>query len=118
MLPTAIVGAGPYGLSIAAHLRRNGIPFRIFGRPMDNWRSHMPKGMMLKSDGFASNLYDPSGAFTLKDFCAEHKIPYTDSTIPVGLDTFAAYGMAFQERLVPELEERYVASITRLSDGF
>src|SRR5215510_7490429 len=27
----AIVGAGPYGLSIAAHLRACGIRFRIFG---------------------------------------------------------------------------------------
>ncbi|MCU1299900.1 MAG: Pyridine nucleotide-disulfide oxidoreductase, partial [Candidatus Sulfotelmatobacter sp.] len=30
MLDTAIVGAGPYGLSIAAHLRSRGIPFRVF----------------------------------------------------------------------------------------
>jgi cation diffusion facilitator CzcD-associated flavoprotein CzcO len=118
MLDTAIIGAGPYGLSIAAHFRRNGIPFRIFGRPMDNWRSHMPKGMMLKSDGFASNLYDPDNEFTLKDFCAERGIEYTDTTIPVGLDTFSAYGVAFQERMVPEVEDRYVVSVSRLSDGF
>jgi cation diffusion facilitator CzcD-associated flavoprotein CzcO len=30
----AIVGAGPYGLSIAAHLNAREIPFRIFGSPM------------------------------------------------------------------------------------
>ena len=71
MLETAIVGAGPYGLSVAAHFRHLGIPFRIFGRPMDSWLVHMPKGMMLKSDGFASNLYDPEDRFTLKQFCAE-----------------------------------------------
>ena len=59
MLDTVIIGAGPYGLSIAAHLRHRGIPFRIFGRPMDSWLQHMPKGMMLKSDGFASDIYDP-----------------------------------------------------------
>ena len=59
MIETAIIGAGPYGLSIAAHLRHAGVPSRIFGRPMDTWVSHMPKGMMLKSDGFASDLYDP-----------------------------------------------------------
>ena len=53
MIETVIIGAGPYGLSIAAHLRGRGIPFRIFGRIMDSWRTHMPKGMCLKSDGFA-----------------------------------------------------------------
>ena len=68
MLEAVIIGAGPYGLSIAAHFRRRGIPFRIFGRPMDSWRAHMPKGMRLKSDGFASNIYDPESAFTLKQF--------------------------------------------------
>ena len=63
MLETAIIGTGPYGLSIAAYLRRLGISYRIFGRPMDSWISHMPKGMMLKSDGFASNIYAPGAQF-------------------------------------------------------
>lgn len=59
MTRVAIIGAGPYGLSIAAHLRAYGIPFRIFGAPLDSWRRHMPVGMMLKSDGFASSLSAP-----------------------------------------------------------
>jgi thioredoxin reductase len=118
MLNTAIVGAGPYGLSIAAHLRRRSIPFRIFGRPMDSWLAHMPKGMMLKSDGFASNIYDPERAFTLQRFCAERGIEYADAGIPVRLETFAAYGLAFKDRMVPELEDKLVASIDRLPDGF
>ena len=42
-----IVGTGPYGLSVAAHLRKRGLSFRIFGRPMDSWLAHMPKGMLL-----------------------------------------------------------------------
>src|SRR5271170_2597104 len=118
MLDTAIIGAGPYGLSIAAHFRRHGIPFRIFGRLMDSWRAHMPKGMCLKSDGFASNIYDPDGEFTLSRFCAEQGIEYSDSGIPVRLDTFSAYGLAFKERMVPELEDKLVTSLDRSRDGF
>jgi len=118
MLEIAIVGAGPYGLSIAAHFRRRGIPFRIFGRAMDSWLAHMPKGMMLKSDGFASNIYDPNRDFALKDFCAERQIEYSDAGIPVRLDTFAAYGLAFKERLVPELKESLVVSVGREGGGF
>jgi thioredoxin reductase len=118
MLETAIIGAGPYGLSIAAHCRRSGIPFRIFGRLMDSWRAHMPKGMCLKSDGFASNIYDPAAEFTLSRFCAEKGIEYSDSGIPVRLDTFSAYGLAFKERMVPELEDKLVTSLERLPDGF
>jgi thioredoxin reductase len=118
MLSTAIIGAGPYGLSVAAHLRRSGVPFRIFGRPMDSWVAHMPKGMMLKSDGFASDIYDPESAFTLRQFCAERGIEYADSGIPVRLETFASYGLAFKDRMVPELEDKLVASVDRLQNGF
>jgi thioredoxin reductase len=118
MLEIAIIGAGPYGLSIAAHFRSHGIRFRIFGRPMDSWLAHMPKGMMLKSEGFASNIYDPENTFTLQHFCAERAIEYSDTGIPVRLETFAAYGLAFRERMVPELEDRLVDSLERLPDGF
>ncbi|MGA3347434.1 MAG: NAD(P)-binding domain-containing protein [Candidatus Sulfotelmatobacter sp.] len=118
MFETVIIGAGPYGLSIAAHLRGRGIPFRIFGRIMDSWRAHMPKGMCLKSDGFASNIYDPNGDFTLAQFCAERGIEYADTGIPVKLDTFCAYGQEFRDRKVPELEDKQVTSLERVSGGF
>ena len=118
MLDTVIIGAGPYGLSMAAHFKNHGIPFRIFGRPMDSWVAHMPKGMHLKSDGFASNIYDPNAELTLERFCAERQIQYAHTGIPVRLDTFSAYGMAFRERIVPELEEKMVVSVERSSQGF
>jgi Pyridine nucleotide-disulphide oxidoreductase len=118
MTNIAIIGAGPYGLSVAAHFRRHGIPFRIFGRPMDSWVAHMPQGMMLKSDGFASNIYDPDSEFTLKQFCAERGIEYRDTGLPVHLKTFAEYGLAFRERMVPELEDRLVVGLDHAPGGF
>ncbi len=114
----AIVGAGPYGLSLAAHLQARGIYFGIFGPPMEVWRQHMPQGMLLKSDGFASNLSDPDGGFTLKQFCQARGIPYDDTRIPVPLETFVNYGLAFQERLVPHLDARRVTKIERTAGGF
>lgn len=118
MLDLAIVGAGPYGLSLAAHARRLGLSFRIFGRAMDSWVAHMPKGMMLKSDGFASDIFDPDGSFSLRQFCAERQIEYSDVGVPVRLETFTAYGLAFRERFVPELEEKLVISLDHTKDGF
>ena len=84
----AIVGAGPYGLSLAAHLKSRNVDFQIFGEPMQFWRDHMPKGMQLKSDGFASNLYDPKSTYTLRHHCQEQGLKYTDTMLPVKLDTF------------------------------
>ena len=57
----AIIGAGPYGISLAAQLGTRGIDYRIFGKPMDTWSAHMPKNMTLKSEGFASSLSAPHG---------------------------------------------------------
>lgn len=114
----AIIGAGPYGLSIAAHLRRTPLTFRIFGTPMQSWREHMPKGMLLKSDGFASFLFDPDSAFTLRHYCEEMKLPYADVGIPVPCETFIAYGLEFQKRLVPMLEETDITSVRRTAAGF
>ncbi len=114
----AIVGAGPYGLSLAAHLRALGVPFRIFGMPMHSWQTQMPEGMQLKSDGFASNLYDPEGSFTLKRFCAEHGLKYADTAYPVPLDVFTKYGLAFQKQFVPGIEHNNVDHIEHIGDGF
>ena len=112
----AIVGAGPYGLSLAAHLRLAGVDFRIFGSPMIGWRRHMPAGMSLKSDGFASNLSDPAGNFTLAHYCSGIGLPYRDTGLPVPLDTFTRYAMEFQRRLVPGVEDVLVERIA-LDDG-
>lgn len=118
MIDAVIVGAGPYGLSLGAHLRQKGVQFRIFGRLMDSWASKMPKGMRLKSEGFASNLYGADRQFTLKDFCAQNKIEYQDVGVPVRLDTFCAYGAAFKDRMVPELENKMITQISSSRGGF
>ena len=114
----AIIGAGPYGLSLAAHLRSAGADFRVIGHPMDAWRNHMPEGMLLKSDGFASNLYDPQGEYPLSRYCRELGIAYDDKRIRVRLDTFIDYGLAFARRFVPELTAALVQSLRRDGNGF
>lgn len=118
VVEVAIVGAGPYGLSVAAHLASLGVRFRIFGSPMSVWRDHMPKGMHLKSEGFASSLSDPGSTFTLRHYCEQQSIRYGDVGEPVALSTFIAYGLAFQKKFVPNLEEKFVVSIDKSPVGF
>src|SRR5882757_4871075 len=114
----AIIGAGPYGLSIAAHLRARGVGFRIFGNPMESWRARMPAEMLLKSEGFASDLYDPERRFTLKRFCAQNSLCYADMGLPIPRETMATYGLRFQRELVPDLENRTVVALDRSSKDF
>jgi thioredoxin reductase len=114
----AIIGAGPYGLSLGAHLAAQGLNIRVFGQPMHTWKTGMPAGMVLKSEGFASNLWDPDGAFTLADYCRGQGLPYRHSGLPVPLRTFSDYGVAFQQRFVPMVEARWVTNLERDSNGF
>jgi FAD-dependent urate hydroxylase len=114
----AIVGAGPYGLSVAAHLRGAGVSYRQFGRPMHLWRDMMPRGMFLKSQGFASNLSDPERSHTLEAFCRKTGHPYASYGLPVPLDTFISYGQWFADELVPGLEEVLVTDLVRTRSGF
>jgi len=114
----AIIGAGPYGLSLAAHLRAEGVEHRIVGDPMQFWLGHMPRGMLLKSDGFASTLYDPRAEFTLQRYCEGNKIEYADLGTPVRVEDFCAYGLAFQRRFAPHLENERVTLLQRTRSGF
>ena len=113
----AIIGAGPYGLSIATYLGAAGVDYRIFGAPMDSWQNHMPPGMCLKSYGDSSSLFDPQSSFTIEHYCRERGITYHPSQVPVALETFAAYGKAFQERFVPQVENRTLVALTPIDAG-
>ncbi|MFI0980125.1 FAD-dependent oxidoreductase [Streptomyces sp. NPDC021093] len=118
ILPVVVIGAGPYGLSTAAHLRARGIPVRVFGDPMVAWRTRMPAGMLLKSTPVASNIDAPQPGHDLIDFCAEAGVRRYESDwdlIPV--EDFAAYGQWFADRLVPELEQVRVVSVDHDKDG-
>src|SRR5579863_2283968 len=99
---TVIIGAGPYGLSIAAHLRAANVPFQIYGSALESWRSFMPEGMVLKSEPFASNLWDPQRRFTLKRYSAEKNLSYVHSGRPLSLATFLDYAEWFRRRAVGE----------------
>lgn len=117
-IEVAIVGAGPFGLSIAAHLAGAGVPHRVFGRVMANWREKMPPGMLLKSAPWASCLYDPDNAYTLKRYSAEAGVAYDDMLTPLPVETFVAYGEAFQRRCAPAVDGRLVRLLTREGPGF
>ncbi|MEU0375174.1 NAD(P)-binding domain-containing protein [Streptomyces sp. NPDC006283] len=111
MYDLAVIGAGPYGLSVAAHAAAAGMSMRIFGRTMASWRDHMPEGMFLKSEPWASDLSDPGGKYTLGDhaavsgFEARHGRP-----LPIG--TFTEYGTWFAEHAVPPVDEQTVTQVT------
>ena len=110
-----VIGAGPYGLSIAAHARAAGLSVRNFGRPMSAWAEHMPRGMLLKSEVWASHLSDPLGAYGYDKYCAEHNLPYAYGT-PIPVETFVAYGHWFAALAADGVEARTVVRVTGIGE--
>lgn len=110
MYDLLVVGAGPYGLSIASHAAAAGLRLRVFGRPMASWRDHMPRGMFLKSEPWASNLSDPDGRWQLDRYCADQRMTARHGE-PIPVETFAEYGLWFARHTAPEVDERTVARV-------
>jgi thioredoxin reductase len=111
----AVIGAGPYGLSAAAHLKAAGVDVRVFGRPMEFWADKMPAGMLLRSPRVASNISDPSDSHTLDAYeAAKGLVP----AAPVPLETFVDYGQWFQKQLISKLDQREVAAVETTGNGF
>jgi cation diffusion facilitator CzcD-associated flavoprotein CzcO len=111
---TAIIGAGPYGLSVAAHLKARGVPALIFGKPMEFWQN-MPPKMHLKSSWSALSISDPGGKYSLNRYSKSAGIPHQD---PVPLQTFLGYSRWFQQKVVPDVDQRYVRLLARDGKGF
>lgn len=112
----AIVGAGPYGLSVAAHLRTiKGVEVRVFGKPMSFWDRYMPAGMFLRSNWTATQIAGPNSSLTLEEFIETSGSPFT---IPVPLDRFVKYGQWYQRQAVPDLDQRDVTRVESDSKGF
>jgi len=106
----AVIGAGPYGLAAAAHLRGRGIETHVFGQPMLFWEQQMPKGMLLRSAWYACDISDPASSLTLGDFRASSNEQFA---APVPLDSFIRYGHWFQRQIVPDLDQRRVEDISK-----
>src|ERR1700747_1878258 len=108
----AVIGAGPYGLAAAAHLRAAGVATRAFGQTMAFWRRNMPKGMKLRH---ATSISHPHGSFSLEAFSS---VDPAAAIRPLPIETFVAYAEWFQQHAVPDLDRRKVTRVTPVADGF
>jgi cation diffusion facilitator CzcD-associated flavoprotein CzcO len=108
-----VVGAGPYGVSVAARALEMGIDTVVVGRPMGFWKDNMPDGMFLRS-GPDWHL-DAAGVATFESFLEDRMIR-ADEVDPVPIAVFLEYAAWFQAQKGVVARERIVTSL-RTTDG-
>jgi lysine/ornithine N-monooxygenase len=107
-LDVAVIGAGPFGLSVAAHLARRRV--RAYGRPMETWRTRMPPDMRLRSDWDETNLSAPQDRGSIDAWAKAVGEPREE---PIPLQKFLRYADWFRETLVPENDPSDVVQLER-----
>jgi FAD-dependent urate hydroxylase len=112
-LEIAIVGAGPYGLSVGAHLR--GRRVRTFGEPMETWRTRMPPDMLLRSDWKETSLSAPGEAGTIDRWA--HEVGELREE-PIPLQKFLRYSDWFRTTFLPEGDPSAVVSLERAGSRY
>jgi FAD-dependent urate hydroxylase len=119
MTDVLVIGAGPFGLSISAHLRHRGVEHTIVGRPMDTWRAHMPLGLFLKSEPYGSVISSATQGYDIATYSRLHGFDdYVDRVGPLSLERFLGYADWFTGQLVPDVRDVTVTSVTAGDRGF
>ena len=110
-----VIGAGPYGLSVAAHARQCGIDTVTVGTPMGFWREHMPAGMFLRS-GPDWHL-DVAGEHTFVAFLASRNLTPADAD-PIPIALYLDYTDWFMAQQQLPIDDVRVARLAPSGDGF
>lgn len=115
MLDIAIIGSGPYGISLAAHAVANGLSYTLLGYPMDFWKSTMPQDMFIRTPYEFIQFSDPHDAFTMTRFSDETGVELVN---PLPRPTFVQYAMWFAEKVGIEFTSELVVSLDREHGGY
>jgi FAD-dependent urate hydroxylase len=115
MLDLAIIGAGPYGLSIAAHAKKAGLDYQVFGYPMEFWHSKMPPNMYIRTLVEHTGLSDPDYQYTLKNYQAEKKVALE---YPLPRSILVDYAKWFINKTNISIHETYITNVGEQQASF
>jgi hypothetical protein len=113
---TLVIGAGPYGVATAAHLKGRGIPVHTSGALMAAWDQNMPEGMILKSTASASSISSPRNAASLEIFRG-YRSRDGDHDL-VTRETFVDYGRWFARQNRLDVDPTLVRHVARAGREF
>jgi hypothetical protein len=109
----AIVGAGPYGLAVAAACTAAGHAAVVFGPPMETWRQ-MPAEMELRAAWREMALARAGRPGSLEEWCESVGVTPHE---PMTVTEFIAYATWFADRYVADHVAALVTSVESREDG-
>lgn len=109
-----IIGAGPFGISLAAHVQDLGLDYLMVGKPMAFWKNNMPKGMYLRS-AYDWHL-DVSGKDTIEAYLKTKGLTPHD-VMPLSLDFYLSYVEWFLNQKNLNNLPHYVAQLNKEADA-
>jgi FAD-dependent urate hydroxylase len=98
-----IIGAGPFGLAMAAYASHHHMDYVVVGTPMGFWHRHMPQGMYLRS---ACDWHlDPLNMHTIEAYLHTQQLRPADVE-PLARDVYLRYAQWFrgQKRIEPQAQ--------------
>ncbi len=109
-----IIGAGPFGLAMAAQSQHLGIDYLVVGKPMEFWKLNMPEGMYLRS---ACDWHlDPQNVDTIDCFLQTQGLTTADVE-PLSHPFYLSYVQWFQERKQIDVLPVYVQQLNHDREG-
>lgn len=110
-----IIGAGPYGISLAAHAKARGLDYRLLGAPMHFWQGQMPQSMFIRTHPDSIQLSDRDGRYTLQRFLEETG---TDLATPLPRPVFVNYAFWFAAKTGVEFTPEAVVRLEATAEGY
>ena len=109
-----IIGAGPFGLAMAAYAQHLSTDYLIVGKPMEFWQANMPQEMYLRS---ACDWHlDPVNKDTIERFLQTQNLTPADVE-PLSLRFYLSYIRWFQEQKQIESIPKYVQQLDHINSG-
>ena len=121
-----VVGAGPYGLSLASHLQHAGLRYLCTGQPMEFWE-HMPRGMLLRSETDNTTMIAADRDLSLRAYLRSRGIdpgdfsrppPDAESWKAMPIELFLEYAAWYRQHSGVQVTPQYVQAVQRGADGF